>query len=747
MLSLPEQNRLPWVAAARVRLSSLTLALGAACGIAAVLLVIGLLALTGLAAIDGGGPLVAAAIAVAGGAALTMMYLLRVHGATKSDGRSQVEDILREEQEKVVDVLDHAPIGFYSVDGAGRFLLVNQTLATWLETTPEELLGGAVRLHDLIADDLRAEAPPYEPFGESGQDIGEVTLRGLRGRLIQVRINQSVVREGPGTPGRVARTLSVVRDLTPQREWEKALERSEYRFQSFFEQAPMGIAVIDREGELKECNPAFRAMIGAVEIGSDQNDPLLGRPVAELFEEPNRREVMTRMADALRGHGRVVAPVEVRIGGPDGLITALFISRMDDPAGGISGLMLHFIDVTEQRNLELQFVQSQKMQAVGQLAGGVAHDFNNLLTAMIGFCDLMLLRHRPGEQSFADVTQIKQNANRAANLVRQLLAFSRQQTLQPRVLNVTDVLSEVSNLLRRLIGLDVDLEMVHGRGLGLVKVDENQLEQVIINLVVNARDAMAEGGTVSIRTFNETLATPVQRGDDTMQPGDYVVIEVTDTGHGIPAEILDRVFEPFFTTKDVGAGTGLGLSTAYGIVRQTGGFIAVESTTDTAASGTTFRIYLPWHVGGAEAADADGEAPPADDLTGAGTVLLVEDEDPVRLFSARALRSKGYRVLEARSGAAALELLDLETADGGSIDLLITDVVMPRMDGPTLIGQAREKLPEMRVMCMSGYAEEALSERIKRAGGVHFLAKPITLTQLAAKVKDVMAGPVQDGIL
>jgi two-component system cell cycle sensor histidine kinase/response regulator CckA len=651
--------------------------------------------------------------------------------------RRQIEDIIREEQEKVVDFLEHAPIGFYSVDGEGRFLLVNQTLATWLETTPEELVAGDVRLHDVIADNIPADLPPHDPFGEGGQDIGEATFRGRRGRLFQVHISQSVVHE-PGGPGDGVRTRSVVRDLTPQREWEKALERSEHRFQSFFEQAPVGIAVVDREGELKEYNPAFRAMIGAKTPAAGQVDPLLGRPVAEIFDPGDRREMMTRMADAVRAQVAVVAPVDVRIAGQEGFVAALFISRMDDPAGGVSGLMLHFIDVTEQRNLALQFVQSQKMQAVGQLAGGVAHDFNNLLTAMIGFCDLMLLRHRPGEQSFADIMQIKQNANRAANLVRQLLAFSRQQTLQPRVINVTDVLSELSNLLRRLIGVGVELEIVHDRDLGLVKVDENQLEQVIINLVVNARDAMTDGGTVSIRTANETLTTAIRRGDDTMEPGDYVVIAVADTGHGIPAKIIDRIFDPFFTTKEVGAGTGLGLSTAYGILHQHGGFIAVESATASNRHGTTFRVYLPRYAGAAEAAGAEADTAAASDLTGAGTVLLVEDEDPVRLFSARALRSKGYRVLEARTGEAALELLEHQ---GDAIDLLITDVVMPRMDGPTLVARAREKLPEMRVMCMSGYAEEALSERIKQAGGIHFLSKPFTLKQLATKVKEVMASP------
>ena len=280
----------------------------------------------------------------------------------------------------------------------------------------------------------------------------------------------------------------------------------------------------------------------------------------------------------------------MRLAGPRDRSASLFVSRLDAAEEGEAGVILHFIDTTEQKSLETQFAQSQKMQAVGQLAGGVAHDFNNLLTAMIGFCDLLLLRFRPGDPSFADIMQIKQNANRAANLVRQLLAFSRQQTLQPRVLDITDVLAELSHLLRRLIGENIELKVVHGRDLGLVKVDQGQLEQVIINLAVNARDAMPGGGTLTIRTANMSSEHPMRRGHEVMPPGEYVQVEVTDTGVGIPRENLARIFEPFFSTKEVGSGTGLGLSTVYGIVKQTGGFVFVES--EPSAGARTF-IDLP----------------------------------------------------------------------------------------------------------------------------------------------------------
>jgi two-component system cell cycle sensor histidine kinase/response regulator CckA len=390
--------------------------------------------------------------------------------------------------------------------------------------------------------------------------------------------------------------------------------------------------------------------------------------------------------------------------------------------------------------LEVQFAQSQKMQAVGQLAGGVAHDFNNLLTAMIGFCDLLLMRFRPGDPSFADIMQVKQNANRAANLVRQLLAFSRQQTLQPRIIDITDVLVELSHLLRRLIGESIELKVVHGRDLGLAKVDQGQLEQVIINLAVNARDAMPRGGTLTIRTANVTQTSPIRHGHEVMPAGNYVLIEATDTGVGIPKENLARIFEPFFSTKEVGSGTGLGLSTVYGIVKQTGGFIFVDSTP---GRGAVFQIYLPRHkisdgVLGTRAETIDAAEPPAiRDLTGIGTVMLVEDEDPVRIFGARALRNKGYTVLEAKSGDGALEMIrDAED----KIDLLITDVVMPRMDGPALVRQVRELHPDMKVIFISGYTEDAFRQRLDSDSEIHFLPKPFSLKQLASKVKEVLSG-------
>ncbi len=645
--------------------------------------------------------------------------------------RHEMEAVIRDERNKLAGLLNDAPIGFYSVDGAGRFLFVSRTLATWLGGTPAEIVGSDARLHDFLAVPPPPGTLPCDPFGGRGEggQRGEVALKSRDGHTVHAWISQSVVDE----EGEL-RTRSVVRDLTPEREWESALRLSRERFQRFFANAPVGIALIDRFSRLAEANRALGELFGVLPRD------LIGEPLLGFVNEEDRREIAVKLAAAADGTAHP-GPVEVRLKGPRERTSVVFVSRLDGvesgPDGDRGGLMLHFIDVTDQKNLEVQFAQSQKMQAIGQLAGGVAHDFNNLLTAMIGFCDLLLMRFRPGDPSFADIMQIKQNANRAANLVRQLLAFSRQQTLQPRIIDITDVLVELSHLLRRLIGESIELKVVHGRDLGLAKVDQGQFEQVIINLAVNARDAMASDGTLTIRTSNVTQTRAMRRGDALMPAGNYVLIEVADTGVGIAKENLAHIFEPFFSTKEVGSGTGLGLSTVYGIVKQTGGFIFVDSAP---RRGAVFQIYLPRHqlADGQLAARAEAaEAPAIGDLTGIGTVMLVEDEDPVRIFGARALRNKGYKVIEAKSGEGALEAI---RGAEEKIDLLITDVVMPHMDGPTLVRQVRESHPDMKVIFISGYTEDSFRQRLDSDSEIHFLPKPFSLKQLAGKVKEVISG-------
>ena len=649
--------------------------------------------------------------------------------------RRRMEKAMRDEQNKLIDFMAHAPVGIYSVDQHGKFQFANKTLAEWLQVTPDELIKSDMRIHDVLGDPL-VNAPAHAIMaGPQGELRGEVLMRRRDGQTFPAAITQTVVMD---EDGKTLRTRSIVRNLSPEREWQQALTVSEYRFQRLFAEAPIGVLLLDGNYKVLECNHAFHAIIRRPRGG------IVGSAMADLIAPRDRTETMEQLTHVMGGSD-LKKPLDVMMTADRDVICQIFVKRFGlsgqpENPNEQQGLMLYFIDATEQKRMEIQFAQSQKMQAIGQLAGGVAHDFNNLLTAMIGFCDLLLQRHKPGDQSFNDIMQIKQNGNRAANLVRQLLAFSRQQTLQPKVINPTDVLSELMNLLRRLIGAQIALDMIHGRDVGLVKVDQGQLEQVIINIVVNARDAMPQGGSITIRSRSLKQERHILRGQDDMPPGDYVVIEIADTGTGIPREIMQRIFEPFFSTKEIGAGTGLGLSTVYGIVRQTGGFIHVDSEVN---KGTTFTIYLPTYQddGSAEPAptpaeEARDDAKPGPDLTGAGTVLLVEDEDAVRVFSSRALRNKGYNVLEARSGEEALAVLEKEGGD--KIDLTVTDVVMPQMDGPTLYKKIRERWPNMKVVFVSGYTEDRLREQFTSGETIYFLPKPFSLKQLASKVKEVL---------
>jgi two-component system, cell cycle sensor histidine kinase and response regulator CckA len=493
-----------------------------------------------------------------------------------------------------------------------------------------------------------------------------------------------------------------------------------------FRDAPVGVAFADAEGRISDANPAFAKFFGAA--GS-----LAGRVLSDLVEGTDRARVGELIAQAAQ-HNQETAHVELRAAGIDERTAELFASPV---SGGRA--VLYLVDVSEQKALETKFAQSQKMQAVGQLAGGVAHDFNNLLTVIIGNSEFLLMRHQAGDPSFKEINEIHQNALRAATLVGQLLAFSRKQTMQPKVLTVRDVVGELALMLRRLLREGVELKLEHGQDVWPIHADEAQLSNAVINLVVNARDAMPKGGTVTIRTANETITAPVAFGTGVMPPGDYVRIEVADTGTGIPKEVIGKIFDPFFTTKPVGQGTGLGLATVYGIVKQTGGFIMVDSEI---GRGTTFRIYLPRHRVDASAPVASIEPEKAGprDVTGQDTILLVEDEEAVRSFAARALKLRGYSVLEASGGEEALEIVKNSRAP---IDLIITDVVMPNMDGPTLVRAVKRIKPEIAVIFMSGYAEEAFRRNDEKAEDLHFLPKPFGLKQLAAKVKEVLSGAPQ----
>ncbi|HWU55731.1 MAG TPA: ATP-binding protein [Rhizomicrobium sp.] len=495
-----------------------------------------------------------------------------------------------------------------------------------------------------------------------------------------------------------------------------------------FRDAPMGVAFAEASGVISDANLALAKFFGA-------SQPLGGANFGTLVDAGERAQVLDLIARAAKGETGLKA-VELRglkSGSGEDRMAELFAS----PYRGArdAKAILYLLDVSEQKALETKFAQSQKMQAVGQLAGGVAHDFNNLLTVIIGNCEFLLMRHLAGDPSFKEINEVHQNALRAAALVSQLLAFSRKQTMQPKLLALNDVIGELAQMLRRLVGEGISLNVEREPDLWPVHADEAQLGNAIINLVVNARDAMPSGGVVSIKTANQTVTTSTTLGTAIMPAGDYVRIEVADTGTGMSKEIQSKIFDPFFTTKPVGQGTGLGLATVYGIVKQSGGFITVESEV---GKGTRFYIYLPRRkVEAADAQPVEAAPPVARDVTGQDTILLVEDEEAVRSFAARALRMRGYNVLEAGGGE---EALDIVKREGDKIDLVITDVVMPNMDGPTMVRHVKQLKPDLEVIFMSGYAEEAFRRNDQTSENIHFLPKPFGLKQLAAKVKEVLAG-------
>lgn len=601
---------------------------------------------------------------------------------------------LKTSYKQLQQFIDKAPFGIFYTNSNGIILGLNETLCQWLEIERQDLIGRPMTDFIKDSDSYRGTV---RIFNKNGPTF----------RAILFKPDESPSKARPSILCKLDQATSIAQGDVIQ--------------DSAYLDAPIPAVMLSQSGDIISSNPAFITMLGDI-------------PSRNKFEDLIPQNIRSDIKDKLKtifDQKSSPSPFEIRFEG-ERLQSTAYPSK-PIVRGNQKEIMLQFIDNSEQKRLHGQFIQSQKMQAVGQLAGGIAHDFNNLLTAMIGYCDLLLQRYIPNDPSYNDVVQIKQNANRAANLVRQLLAFSRQQTLQPKVVNITDNLVELSTLLRRLIGAGIELKMSHARDLWPIKVDVSQLEQVIINLAVNARDAMNEGGILTIRTSNIEYVKQQRVGHDVIPKGDYVMLEVSDTGHGIPDEHLNYIFEPFFSTKEVGEGTGLGLSTVYGIVKQTGGFVLVESKV---GKGTTFKILLPHHQGNIEI-EIQKQEVILQDLTGGGRVLLVEDEDAVRMFSARALREKGYTVIEASNGEAALNMVQ----NGEKFDILITDVVMPKMDGPTLSKRIRDIYPDAKTIFISGYTEDTFRKNLDYDTKIHFLPKPYTLKDLASKVKEIMNPP------
>ena len=621
----------------------------------------------------------------------------------------QFQTWVQSEQRVLQESLDTLPVGFYITDTDGRIQYTNERLCGWLSRTKEELL------HQSLNQLIKNELPVDENW------MAEVFLKRPKSKPLSAFIFQNSFERNSET---LFEGIVIATDIFPKKKGKTGSGL-------FFDKAPLGIFRIDAvDLIILEANPAFLHLTG-LSAGVLKETPLM-----QLLDNESKETLPLKLSKLMM-HAQKFEKCELSFALPTGekktvmAYIAPVETQVSKKEKDITSFLFYLTDLNEHKNLEMQMAHAQKMQAMGQLAGGVAHDFNNLLTAIIGFSDLLLQKHGMGDPSFADIMQIKHNANRASGLVGQLLAFSRKQPLKPQLIDISDAFSELSALLRRSIGPQIELIFDHTNDLGFVKVDPNQLTQVFLNLAVNARDAMPSGGQLTIQGHTEIIKKARSIGNDMMIPGHYVVISVADTGCGIQKENLSRIFEPFFSTKEgiAGSGTGLGLSTVYGIITQTDGYIQVESEVGV---GTTFTLYLPRFDAPAKPFEKTMPAPLPSPRS--GTIMLVEDEDAVRAFSARVLKNKGFTVLEFSNADEALK----EIEKGTEPDLLLTDMMMPGMDGETLAQLAKERYPSLRVILMSGYSEDFARHGKDESKTFSFLAKPFSLTQLVQKVREVL---------
>ncbi|HEX2843218.1 ATP-binding protein [Hyphomicrobium sp.] len=622
--------------------------------------------------------------------------------------------------ESTLERLDSVPAGLMEVDQRGVIRRLNATLLRWLGLEPQSLAERQLQLKDLVAPEgaelIANAAAAFYTTGES------VDLEVAVDKTTKIPLRFFARRDNQGG-------LLIAAFRREASATESEAGAAEIRFARFFQSSPFGIATLGTDGRLMSTNAAFARMIpdGSSSTGSAAADVL-----CRFSDADTRAAVDAAIRQALAGT-LTPTPIEITVGPKNEFSRRLYLAPLTQAKDAREAAILYLIDATEQKALEAKFAQSSKMEAVGKLAGGIAHDFNNVLTAIIGFSDLLLQTHRPTDPAHKDIMNIRSSATRAAGLVAKLLAFSRRQTLQAEPLHLSEELAEWAAVVKRSLGEKIELRIPPARDLWFVKTDRTQLEHVVLNLANNARDAMPNGGTLSITTRNVTERESQRLNHHGMSVGEYVLIEVTDTGSGMPPDVMSKIFEPFFTTKGVGKGTGLGLSTVYGIVKQSGGFIYPESTL---GRGTTFRLYFPRYLPANEDAPVAQKAVKKErpqDLTGSGRVLLVEDEDVVRSFAVRALKRQGYEVLEASTGVEALEVME---ANEGKVDIVVSDVVMPEMDGPTLLKELRKTKPDLKIIFVSGYPHEAFETSLDKNEQFAFLPKPFSLPQLAAKVKE-----------
>lgn len=671
-----------------------------------------------------------------------------------------MEQVYQDEMSSLHNFLDFLPVGLYTCDSDGKIEYINNTLADYLNTDKSKAIGQ--KIDEFVA---------YKPellHGNTGVFNGNLMLKTAQG-CVETFVRQQNVRENSELKTRGV----VIANLPGDALLKKQLNEISDKFEWLFTTAPVGVLFVDKKQKVFDVNEQ------AAKIFETSANGILNKRIGDYFNV----EIQHKIEEALNKYKSNIYEefaFETTVSGTkEEKYLQLHISPMvwhySKSSDNVDGLIIYIVDTTNKRNLEMQVAQAQKMQAFGQLAGGVAHDFNNLLTAVIGYCDLLIQRHGVGDPSFSDLTQLKQNANRAANVARQLLTISRKQPLNPKLIDVTEAFTEIDHLLSRLIGEQIHFQLNYGSDLGSIRVDPVQFSQVMINLAINAKDAMNGRGTLTISTRGERLTEPYHFGADVIKPGDFVVISVSDTGCGIPPENINRIFEPFFSTKKniVGSGTGLGLAMVYGIVRQTEGFIKVHSEV---GKGTTFEIYLPSYesdkmektpelakseiirdksgnavletmpinfgaLNGAQKPVLGMNVSAFDSLrrlsvnSGEIKILFVEDENAVRTVGARGLRRKGFVVTDCVSAENALEHIE----KGEKFDMMITDMMMPGLSGAELAKIVRQKQPDIQIILASGYSEEIARKELAGSSDFYFMGKPYSLEDLHKKVQEVLA--------
>ena len=675
-----------------------------------------------------------------------------------------MDDIFQEERRAFYNFLNFMPIGLYLLNSKGKIEYTNKTLSIMLGKSEEELLGKDITyfLPQTSAKEQRINNTYTQHTAYVKTPSGEI-----KEYLVKV----DTYKEGQNIQTRGAVIGNIPTNISLKTDYEKAVSE----MNSIFDLSPFGMMILDLELIIKRTNQRFIDILGI-----PSSSQLLNNYLENYLDDESISKIKKQLNIFTAKDGNLQpAYFDLTIKKKNKqkilrlYICPLFLSTVETKEN-IKGIVLFCLDTTEQKNLETQFAQAQKMQAMGQLAGGIAHDFNNLLTAMIGYCDLLLQKHNVRDSSYADINQIKQNAVCAAELVRQLLQFSRKQPLQPKLNDITDILVTFTPLLKRTVGEQIELKFNHGENLDYIKVDSVQFLQVVLNLCVNAKDAMNKKGTLTISTQKENLPEPYQFGAEIIESGTFVRMDITDTGCGIPLENMSRIFEPFFSTKQnvVGSGTGLGLATVYGIVRQMEGFIKVKSTINV---GTTFSIYLPSYPADETvkkqdetsirktlhdkrgrviltpeklapvnknedklilglnlgAKDALNQTP--EDIEHI-RILFVDDENSVRTFALRALRKKGYDVVGANSAENALEILK----EDKNFQLLITDMVMPGQNGIELSKQVLLDIPDIKIILASGYSEDILKGEFDDVENLSFIPKPFSLSDLTQKVYEVL---------